>query len=68
MFLFLFIGIVFIAGLFKLINPIKNGKVIETFISANNKYWWVDEKWYGYKLKTDSMNTDAWEKFTIETL
>lgn len=56
------------AGLFKLANPVKNNKVIETFISTNNTYWWVDEKWYGYKLKNDSMNTNAWEKFTIETL
>ena len=56
------------AGLFKLANPVKNNKFIETFISSNNKHWWIDEKWYGYKLKTDSMNTDAWEKFTMEIL
>lgn len=56
------------AGLFKIEDKKINNNIIECFISTNNKYLWVDEKWYGYNLQNDSNNKGKWEKFYITLL
>lgn len=56
------------SGLFKIEDKqIINGK-IECYISTNNNYLWIDEKWHGYYLQNNSNNKGKWEKFFITLL
>lgn len=51
--------------LFKIVDATKKGNMIETFIQCGDKFLWVDETWYGYNLRNDSINKNGWEKFFI---